>query len=426
MKVLILGQGAREHGLVRAVRHSASTTQVFAIPGSNGISSEALCQSLDAGDPKVLLNFVRQFDIELVVIGPEALLVTEIADQLRENGIPVLAPSRAASQLEGSKVFAKKFMVEHEIPTARFAIVKSVQEVINAISEFKPPYVLKADGLAAGKGVFVCADKEELILAARALFEERIFGAAGAQALLEEHLAGWELSLLVLTNGHDYQLLPLTQDHKRLEDDDGGPNTGGMGVVGPIVLEESLLQKIEAQILRPTINGIAKSGWPYRGILYVGLMMTERGPFVLEYNVRFGDPECQTIMPLLDGDWVEVLHRVAEGEVPKLRWKPIYTSCVVLAAPGYPEKPQSGVSISGDLQFETPSSYFLHAGTKKISDSEWVTAGGRVLNAIGIGNTLKEAINNSYAQAERVSWKGLQMRRDIGKKILKVPGSETR
>jgi phosphoribosylamine--glycine ligase len=249
------------------------------------------------------------------------------------------------------------------------------------------------------------------------LFERKTLGQAGRRALLEQFQPGYELSYLVLTNGQAGEAFPLAQDHKRLGDGDKGPNTGGMGVVGPIEIDPALRARIETEIVQPTLRHLGGSGMLYRGVLYIGIMVTSAGPTVLEFNVRFGDPEAQVILPLLDGDWGQAFAKLAAGELTPLKWKPMYASCVVMAAPGYPEAPEKGVVISGDLGHQTASSYFLHAGTGKSPLGEWVTSGGRVLNAIGLGSTMQEALSAAYAQARSANWPGLLMRRDIGSKI---------
>lgn len=378
---------------------------------------EAICHAIDISDSAVLESFQKKYQFDCVVIGPEAALAQGLSDTLRGLGVAVFGPSQAAARLETSKVFAKEFMMSAGVPTAPFEIVESVEDCLNAAKKFQPPFVLKADGLAAGKGVFICDGMADLQKAANQLFVEQSFGAAGARALLEEYQPGYELSYLVVTDGHGFQPLPLAQDHKRLLNGDQGPNTGGMGVVGPVQLDESLLRQIHDEIVSPTIQRIEGSGLMFRGVLYFGLMMTAQGPRLLEYNVRFGDPEAQIILPLLDGDWGQVFLQLAQGELPVLHWKNLFMACVVMAAPGYPERPQKGVPMEGDLRYQTASSYFLHAGSG-YQESRWVTNGGRVLNAIGIGSDLPEALKNAYAQAEKVGWPGLQMRTDIGAKIL--------
>ena len=417
MRFLVIGQGGREHAIVRALKFSPTVSEVHAIPGSEGISQEAICHTVDLSDSKAVEAFVKKYAFDCVVVGPENFLVAGLADVLRAQGVNVVGPSQIAAQLEGSKIFSKEFLNRAGIPTAASDVVEDVAGTLKAAQKYKPPYVLKADGLAAGKGVYVCASLPELKAAAEDLFEKRVLGEAGRKALLEEFQHGYELSYLILTNGSEAQALPVSQDHKRLFDDDKGPNTGGMGVVGPVVVDPGLRAQINELIVQPTLRELSGGGLLYRGVLYIGLMITERGPTVIEYNVRFGDPECQVIMPLLDGDWGQVFHSLARGELVPLRWKSLHMACVVLAAPGYPENVEKGVEIEGDPGYHTPSSYFLHAGTAK-SGGKWVTNGGRVLNSLGMGSALREAVDKAYAQAKKVSWRGLRMRKDIGAKFL--------
>lgn len=418
LRVLVIGQGGREHALIKALKTAPSVTEVHCCPGNSGIAKEVLCHPLAKLAAEPLVELVRRFNFDLVVIGPEAPLAAGLADDLRNEGVLVFGPSRGGAELESSKVFAKEFMSRAGVPTAHYEVVSSVNETLTAADHFTPPYVLKADGLAAGKGVFICHDRSALGRAARALFEERSLGPAGERAVLEQYQEGWELSYLVLTNGEDYQPLLLAQDHKRLGDGDEGPNTGGMGTVAPLRLEDELHSQIHEKILRPSIQMLKGMGLLYRGILFVGVMVTPQGPQVLEYNVRFGDPETQTLLPLLDGDWGQVMLAVAKGEVPVLQWRPLHLACVVLAAPGYPDQPKKDVPIAGEIEAESASSYFLHAGTKLRPDGVWVTDGGRVLNAVGLGTSLSEAVENAYQQAAKVSWPGLQLRRDIGGRQL--------
>ncbi|MCH2533294.1 MAG: phosphoribosylamine--glycine ligase [Bdellovibrionales bacterium] len=419
MNVLILGSGGREHALVKALLQSPDVIQIHVIPGNDGIQMHALCHQINLQNPEELQTFVKQKQINLVVVGPEQPLCDGISDILKINNIPVFGPNKAAAQLEGSKIFAKNFMNKHKIPTAKSVTVKSVQNIEESMDQFQAPYVLKADGLAAGKGVAICNTKEELLVQADNYFNKNIFGEAGTTALLEQHLEGYELSCLVLTNGQRFQILPFIQDHKRLLDEDLGPNTGGMGTAGPVNIHSSLKDDIAQKIVIPTLEGIQnQSDFEYNGVLFIGLMVTEQGPKVIEYNVRFGDPELQCILPLLNGDWAEVFKSIASGDCPTLKWKPLYSACVVLAAEGYPENPVKGVPIEGDITHETPSSYFLYAGIKKDQDNKFYTNGGRVINSVGIGDSLQQAIENAYKQAQYIQWKNYQFRKDIGKKLL--------
>ena len=414
MRYLILGQGGREHAIARALKFSTVVTEIHAAPGSPGISQEAICHDVDLGDANAVETFVRRYKFDCVIIGPENFLVDGLADRLRALGIAVVGPGQSAAALEGSKVFAKDFMARAGVPTAAHAVVNDVTSTLSASVRFTPPYVLKADGLAAGKGVFICADQNELRRYATDIFERGTLGEAGRTALLEQFETGQEISFLVLTNGEAFEALPLARDHKRLGDGDQGPNTGGMGVVAPLQIEQNLREQILREIVEPSVRQIAAEKMIYRGVLYVGVMVTPDGPKVLEYNVRFGDPEAQVILPLLEGDWGRVFMDLAHGRLAPLRWSATQVACVVEAAPGYPDAPIKGGVIDGDLGYQTQSSYFLHAGTAKSQTGQWVVNGGRVLNAVGMGNSMGEALDAAYAQARQVTWKGMQMRSDIG------------
>lgn len=424
MKVLVIGQGGREHALVRALSLSIHVTEVHCAPGSDGISREAICHNVQPENQNEVLQLVRRYDIDLVVIGPEKPLAEGLADTLRAQGILVFGPQASAARLESSKSFCKDFLIRHGIPTAKSYEVRSVQDVQNLLPEFQPPYVLKADGLAAGKGVLVASTKEELIAFATELFESKSLGPAGDKALFEEFMEGYELSVLVLTNGQNFLRMPLAQDHKRLQEKDKGPNTGGMGAVAPLQISADLDRQIEDRVLTPILKGFAADAIEYRGVLFIGLMVTSSGPKVLEFNVRFGDPEAQVLLPLLDGDWAEILKSLAEGKLPSVKWKKNFaTACVVLAAEGYPERPVKGTVISGNPLKQTATSYFLHAGTGLNSERQWTTNGGRVLNALGFGTNHQEAMKQAYLLVDHCKWPGMQYRRDIGEKVLTIQSS---
>lgn len=416
MRVLVIGQGGREHALVKALYFSPSVTEVHIAPGSEGMT-EAICHPVDPAKQEEILSMCRRFQFDLVVVGPEVPLVHGLSDILRAAGFKVFGPSREASALEGSKIYSKEFMVEAGIPTAKYTVVTSVAEVEQVAAQFTLPYVFKADGLAAGKGVYICHSKEELVDAARDVFDRKVLGDAGSRAILEQFHKGYELSFFILTNGSSYVALPLAQDHKKIGEGETGPNTGGMGTVAPIKISDADYQVIISKVVEPTVKGLKDKNLFYRGVVFIGLIMTEQGPNTLEYNVRFGDPEAQVLLPLLDGDWGQVMLQVASGEMPQLAWKSLYAACVVLAAEGYPATAVKGSSIEGDVQAQTTSSYILHAGTKK-ENGKWVTSGGRVLNCVGIGSSLKEAVKKAYEISESATWKGRQMRSDIGKKFL--------
>jgi len=413
MKVLIVGSGGREHALVKAVAASSIVSSVYAWPGNDGIffdcerAPEAVKSHADLG-----LWACRE-GIDLVVIGPEAELVAGLSDLLRFKGLNVFGPSQAAAQLEASKIYAKDFMREYSVPTARAVTVGTVAGALAAAAEYAAPYVLKADGLAAGKGVYICDDVHALRVAATELFEMRKLGSAGARALLEEFQPGQEISVLVLTNGRDFQILPYGRDHKRLLDDDRGPNTGGMGVVAPVPMNPETQKIIAEEVVAPTIEGLRARGYLYRGVIFIGVMLTAIGPRVLEYNVRFGDPETQALLPLLDGDWAVTLQLLSQGAVPHLKWRQNATACLVLAAEDYPDAPVKGVAIDGILQDEM----ILHAGTR-FRKGRFETNGGRVLNVVASAPNVSAAVAQAYARAGEIYWPGMQYRKDIGKSVL--------
>ncbi len=427
MKAVVVGSGGREHALVRALGRSALVSRIYAWPGSDGIFLDAIKPPDTVKDHRSFAEWANNEKVDLVVIGPELELVEGLADQLRANGISVFGPSREAAALEASKIFSKQFMIEYGIPTAPAVTISSQQELSRAVSQFSPPYVLKADGLAAGKGVFICRTEEELFSAGRDLFERHILGKSGQRALLEECLPGEELSVLVLTNGSQFEILPYGRDHKRLLDKNQGPNTGGMGVVAPILIPQSVKDEIKRLIVEPSVRGLQARGLFYRGILFIGVMMTPSGPRVLEYNVRWGDPEAQAILPLLDGDWAEVFKQVADGSLSKLKWRNAGVACVVIAAEGYPDAPIKGVEISGlspfsrSLELSATATDFdteiLHAGTKLIATArgqQFVTNGGRVLNVVARAATVESAIKQAYRNINKIHWPGMHFRRDIG------------
>ncbi len=416
MKVLVLGQGGREHALVHRLAHSPSVNEVHAVPGNDGMRQHALCHDWDWKEVEKTIDFCLRTEIELVIFGPEDPLVAGIADRFRERGLLVVGPGREGAQLEGSKIFSKEFMIDAKIPTAKFETVNSVDQCLGKANQFTPPYVLKADGLAVGKDVTINKTIGELKASAQDLFEKKIFGEAGSRALLEQFSPGWELSYLVLTNGSDFQALPIAQDHKRLKNNDEGPNTGGMGTVAPLKIDAILRTRIENEIVKPTIQTLQNKGIVYRGFIFFGVMVTESGPQLLEYNCRLGDPETQVLLPLIQNDFGLLMKDLAMGKLQELQFRPLHSACVVLAAPGYPASPEKGVVIQGDPLWSTDSSYFLVAGAKRTPDATWVTNGGRVLCSVGCGSNRQEALDKAYAQAGQVRWPGLLKRDDIGKK----------
>lgn len=411
MRVLIIGAGGREHAIQHALIQSSRVDQIFVWPGNDGMDVSVLRAPSELSQTE-LVSWAKTQKIGLVIVGPELELVLGYADAFRNAGISVFGPSQLAARLEGSKTFAKEFMLKYKIPTADADVVRSVQEVMAVLHKFTKPYVLKADGLAAGKGVYVCQNKDELLQAANEIFVEKKFGTAGETALLEQFLPGLEVSALALTDGKDFSIMPYCRDHKRLLDGDLGPNTGGMGVVGPIKIDPQTEKWITEKILKPTVNGIRNEKWLYRGVLFVGIMLTEKGPMVLEYNVRFGDPETQVLMQLLDGDWGQTFSDVADGKMPQLQWSNESAACVVLAAAGYPDAPKKGVKISGQLDSDE-NVFIFHAGSKKMGE-EFVTNGGRVLNIVARGPSLMQSLEKIYEKISKIHWPGMQYRRDIG------------
>ncbi len=423
MNILVIGKGGREHAIVNALSSSKKIENIYALPGSIGISNLAKCiDDIELSNHSDIADFCNNNSIKYVLIGPEGPLVEGLGSFLREQGLYVFGPNKEGAFLEGSKVFSKQFMKSAGIPTSPSFIVTSVNQAIEiASSSMEAPYVFKADGLAGGKGVYICKSIEDLKLAATDVFEKKIFGDASERALLENFEEGYELSYFVLTNGKEWTSMPLAQDHKKIFENEEGPNTGGMGTIAPLEIDQELINLIESDIVAPTIAEFQKRDYIYNGVVFIGLMITKDGPKVLEYNVRFGDPETQVLLPLLDGDWGEVFCQISQGELPELKWKNMHTACVVAAAKGYPENPIKGDVIEGDLaSIDDSSCYVLHAGTKKNSEGKYITNGGRVLNIVCSDTDREKALLNCYKKLEDIHWTGIQYRKDIGQKSLKI------
>jgi phosphoribosylamine--glycine ligase len=413
MHILVLGGGAREHAIVRALKGSPKVTKVSCAPGNPGIALEATTYLTDPNDSRRVVELVGRIKPDLVIIGPEAPLAAGIADALHNSHIPVFGPLQNSARLETSKIYSKEFMIRNQIPTARAVICANKEEMLVAQKEFSAPYVVKADGLAAGKGVRICKDDEEFKKCAEDFFDKKVLGPSATKVLIEEFIQGDELSLMLLVADGKYSLLPVSQDHKKLLDKDLGPNTGGMGAFAPVKKWAKSLKKLEDVVIQPTIAGLTKDGIPYRGVLYIGVMMTKSGPFVLEYNVRFGDPEAQVLLPLLKGDWADVFLNVANGKIPKLSWKTDAAVCVVLAAPGYPDDPKKGVKIliDRDTLKQTAQTYLLHAST--FSHQGLYTNGGRVISSVAVDKTVAGARKKAYHLIKSVTFEGMQFRNDI-------------
>jgi phosphoribosylamine---glycine ligase len=422
MKILVIGSGGREHALVWALRQSAQVKQVYSATENAGILKQTVRAGVDPHEIGSIADFAAREKIDLVVIGPEQPLVDGMADVLWEQGIAVFGPSRAASRLEGSKIFAKEFMSRHGIPTARYRIVESAEEGMKTVSDgsFRFPLVLKADGLAAGKGVIIAEDEAQARGALQELLIDRRLGDAGARLVIEEHLAGRELSYLVFSDGESYAAMPVAQDHKRAFEGDRGPNTGGMGAFStPRLLDTGLELRIRREIVEPTLEAARSSGFPFRGVLYCGLMVTADGPRALEYNVRLGDPETQAILRRLDSDFAEIAWAVARGELRSVnpRWSDDAATCVVMASAGYPGSYQTGRTITGiDAAEELGGVVVFHAGTRRAASGEVETTGGRVLGVTARAATLDQATSRAYEAVGKINFDGMHYRRDIGTK----------
>lgn len=420
MKVFVVGSGGREHALTWALSRSSSVKQIFSATTNAGILKLTTRADVGNGDVNSIAEFAAKEKIDLVVIGPEQPLVDGLADALAEKGIAAFGPSKAAAQLEGSKVFSKEFMARHHIPTARYIVVDDAREAFKAVGAFGFPVVIKADGLAAGKGVIVAADEWEARQAVQDLLLDRKLGDAGERLVIEECLVGRELSYLVFSDGKDFAAMPVAQDHKRAFDGDRGPNTGGMGAFStPGLLDAKLEARIVREIVAPSLEATRKDGFPFRGVLYCGLMLTADGPKTLEYNVRFGDPETQAILRRLDSDFAELALAVASGELSKInpRWSDEASTCVVMASAGYPGNYETGKVIRGlDAAEQVESVVVFHAGTKLNSAGEVETTGGRVLGATARAATLAEATARAYQAVDKIHFDGMQFRRDIGSK----------
>ncbi len=421
MKVLVVGGGGREHTLCWKLAQSEEVEKVYCAPGNAGIARDAECVPIRADDIPALLEFARGNNIELTVAGPELPLTLGIADAFREAGLRIFGPVKAAAALEGSKVFAKEFMREMSIPTADFAVFDDLDSAVAHLDTIDFPTVVKADGLAAGKGVLVAKDKTEAAEFLRLTMSDKKFGDAGARVLIEDCLAGEECSILALADGRDMIVLTPSQDHKRAYDNDEGLNTGGMGAYSPIsIVGDSDIEKIKELVLQPVVDGMNKKGSPFVGVIYAGLMLTENGPMVLEYNVRFGDPECQAVIPLIEGDFARMLALAADGRIGEVDWKPASRSalCVVMASGGYPGsyakgEPISGLAAAGDMD----DVVVFHAGTAE-KDGRIVTAGGRVLGVTALADDLAAAQQLAYEAVGKISWKDVHYRKDIGKRDL--------
>ncbi len=424
MKVLVIGSGGREHALVWKLKQSGKVTEIYCAPGNAGINEIAVGVDIKADDVEGLLKFVKDNNIELTVVGPEVPLEKGIVDLFTENGLLIFGPQKSAARLEHSKIFAKDFMKRNNIPTAAYETfsLNDKAKVFDHISEAVYPLVIKADGLAAGKGVIICSNVDEAIKTVNELFEDRIFGSAGENIVVEQYLEGIEASVFAICDGSNYIVLPASQDHKKIGEDETGKNTGGMGAYAPAdkAVTRDTLKKIKQSVIEPVLKFMKSEGNEFKGCLYCGLMIDKKGdPYVIEFNTRFGDPETQVVLPLINSDIADMFTASASGTIDKykLELNKNYCCTVVLASNGYPDKYETGKEITGFNDTGNGAIVF-HAGTKA-QDGKIISTGGRVLNVTGISELgLKEAINTAYHNADKINFENKYYRKDIGLKGL--------
>jgi len=430
MKLLVIGSGGREHALVWKLSQSPKVEKIYCAPGSAGIGELAELVAIGPEQIEKLAAFAEKEKIDLTVVGPELPLTLGITDLFESRGLRIFGPNKAAAQLEGSKAFAKELLQENRIPTAAFGTFTDVAAAKRYLAQQPPPYVVKADGLAAGKGVLICPSRQEAEAAADEILMRKAFGEAGDKLVIEEFLEGEEASFMALTDGKHLLPLASAQDHKRVFDDDQGPNTGGMGAYSPApVVTPTIHRRVIDEVLTPLLAGLKKRGICYRGLLYAGLMITKDGPKVLEFNARFGDPECQPIMMRLQSDLVALLEATIDGRLDQAQpqWHDEAAVCVVLCAGGYPGAYDKGKEIRGlEKLKDWRKGFVFHAGTAK-ADSRWLTAGGRVLGVTARGGDIAGAVNEAYRGVAAISWDGMHYRKDIARRALEhVPGFEFR
>ena len=422
MNILVVGSGGREHAIALAVKKSPLCENLICAPGNPGMANLGRCVPVDVADPKALADLAEAEKVDLAIIGPEIPLVAGVVDEFRARGLRAFGPTAAAAALEGSKAFSKNFMKKYSIPTAAFETFTDLASAKKFLAEHPAPIVVKASGLAAGKGAVVClTDKEANDAVEEMLGDKAVFGESGKTVVIEEFMEGEEASLFAVCDGKDYVLLSSAQDHKRVCDGDKGPNTGGMGAYTPApVVTPEILSAVKSQIIEPTLKGMAAEGSPYTGVLYVGIMVTKNGPKVVEYNCRLGDPECQVVLPVYDGDLLALFDAAEKGELrnfdapasPKMS-----AAIVVMASAGYPGSYEKGKEISGIEDAEATGATVVHAGTK-MADGKVHTNGGRVLGVVGTGNDLQAALDKAYEACGKIRFEGAFYRKDIGQKGL--------
>lgn len=422
MKVLVLGSGGREHAIALAVKKSPLCSELLCAPGNPGMSDIANCIALDLGDNQAILDFVQAQKVDLTIVGPEIPLVNGVVDLLRSQGHAIFGPSAGAAALEGSKAFSKAIMQKYGVPTAAFETFTDLASAKAFLAAHPAPIVVKASGLAAGKGAIVCmTDLEAHQAIEEMLGPKAVFGESGKTVVIEEFMDGEEVSLFAVCDGKDYVMLASAQDHKRIFDNDEGPNTGGMGAYAPAPIATSeLVETVCRTVVVPTLEGMRKEGVPYTGILYVGIMVTPKGPKVVEYNCRLGDPEAQVVLPVFDGDFLDLVKHAVEGKLGnyQVRIAPQRSAAVVvMASGGYPGSYQAGKIVEGIPEAEALGAQVLHAGTKR-EGGNLVTAGGRVFGVVGVGESLQKALDTAYQGVGKVRYEGAFYRKDIGKKGL--------
>ena len=422
--VLIVGSGGREHAILKALLRSDRPLCMYAYPGNPGMERDG-CMLVDKKitDWYALADWASENEIDLTIVGPEVPLVEGIVDIFKEKGLTIFGPSKAASQIEGSKAFSKELMDKYDIPTADFTVVETKKQALDYLKEHGAPIVIKVSGLAAGKGAIVCDTLVQAQEALSEIFDKKTFGAAAAKVVLEEKMVGEEASVFVITDGRKYRILPVSQDHKAIGDGDKGPNTGGMGAYAPApVITPSILERIEKEIIAPVLRAMEKENCRYQGLLYCGVMITKNGPKVVEFNCRFGDPETQAVLPLVKCDWYELFRSVAVGRLSSIEWivEPAYCVSVILASKGYPGTYERGKVISGlDSAEHTRNNLDIyHSGTSLDDEDRIVTSGGRVLAVSAWAETLVDAITIAYEGVSEINFEGKTFRRDIGAKGL--------
>jgi phosphoribosylamine--glycine ligase len=423
MKVLVVGNGGREHALVWKIRQSPLVKEVFCAPGNAGIAALADCVPIDTSNIVEVADFAQTVKADLTVVGPELPMVLGMADEFTKRGLNIFCPSRAAAEIEGSKAYARDFMERHKIPSPRYRICATEEAALAFVKEapFKYPFVVKADGLAQGKGTVVVNDKAEAKDAVTQMMGDKKFGTAGAKLVMEEYLEGEEISFLLFSDGARVLPMVSVQDHKRALDGDKGPNTGGMGTVSPATnLSMDAHKQIMHDIVLPTIGGLAAEGRKYQGVLYAGLMITEQGPKVLEFNARFGDPETQVIMVRMKSDIVPILASVAAGALKetKIDWAKEPAACIVLASKGYPGEIETGKEVRGLDGLTAAQDVVVFHGATNMRDGKLVTVGGRVLGVTALGANLDAAVQRAYEAVSKITFEGMQYRKDVGQKAL--------